>query len=297
LAASIDINAYSDALVVLGTAGVLVPIVQRTGLSPMLAYLGAGAVLGPLGLGSLIEFAPFLYWVTVVDADNVAGIAELGVVFLLFLIGMELSYERLKTMRRLVFGLGGLQIGVSTAVIAAIAALFGNGPGVSLILGACLALSSTAVVIEVLSREGRMVTAVGRTSLAVLLAQDLAVVPILVFVAILGAGEGTSVLSSLVLALVNATIAITAIVILGRLLLRPLFRMVASVGASEVFVAAAIFVIIGTGVAAALAGLSMALGAFIAGSCWPRRNSAAPSKPPSARSRACCWACSSSPSA
>jgi monovalent cation:H+ antiporter-2, CPA2 family len=265
LAASIDINAYSDALVVLGTAGVLVPIVQRTGLSPMLAYLGAGAVLGPLGLGSLIEFAPFLYWVTVVDADNVAGIAELGVVFLLFLIGMELSYERLKTMRRMVFGLGSLQIAVSAAVIAAIATLFGNAPGVSLILGACLALSSTAVVIEVLSREGRMVTSVGRTSLAVLLAQDLAVVPILVFVAILGAGEGTSVLSSLVLALVNATIAITAIVILGRLLLRPLFRMVASVGASEVFVAAAIFVIIGTGVAAALAGLSMALGAFIAG--------------------------------
>jgi CPA2 family monovalent cation:H+ antiporter-2 len=146
-----------------------------------------------------------------------------------------------------------------------IAALFGNGPGVSMILGTCLALSSTAVVIEVLSSQGRLTTAVGRTSLSVLLAQDLAVVPILVFVTLLGGRADQSVLGSLFFALVNASVAIAAIVISGRLLLRPLFRLVTSVGASEVFVAAALFVIIGTGVAAALAGLSMALGAFIAG--------------------------------
>jgi monovalent cation:H+ antiporter-2, CPA2 family len=99
MAAPINIDAYSDALVLLGTAGIVVPLARRWGLSPVLGFLGAGAALGPLGLGSFIDRLPFLYWITVVDAKNVAGIADLGVVFLLFLIGMGLSYERLKTMR------------------------------------------------------------------------------------------------------------------------------------------------------------------------------------------------------
>src|SRR5512141_3341390 len=131
MAAAINIDAYSDALVVLGTAGIVVPMVRRWGFSPVLGYLAAGALLGPLGLGSLINAFPFLYWVTVVDAKNVAGIAELGVVFLLFLIGLELSYERLKAMHRLVFGLGSLQIVLSTALIGSIAVLAGNTAAVS----------------------------------------------------------------------------------------------------------------------------------------------------------------------
>lgn len=265
MAAPINIDAYSDALVVLGTAGIVIPVVRRWGFSPVLGYLAAGALLGPLGLGSLINTFPFLYWVTVVDAKNVAGIAELGIVFLLFLIGMELSYERLKAMRRLVFGLGTLQIMFSAAVIGSIAALTGNAPAVSIILGACLALSSTAIVVEVLSNQGRLATTAGRASFSVLLAQDLAVIPLLLFVSILGAGAGGSVMASLVLALLNAALAVGAIVFAGRLFLRPLFRLVASTGTSELFVAAALFVIIATGVAAAVAGLSMALGAFIAG--------------------------------
>lgn len=265
VAAPINIEAYSDALVVLGTAGIVVPLVRRFGLSPVLGFLAAGALLGPLGLGSLIEQFPFLYWVTVIDARNVAGIAELGVVFLLFIIGLELSYERLKTMRRLVFGLGSLQIILTAAVIGGIASLAGNSPTVSVILGACLALSSTAIVIEVLSNQGRLATTAGRTGFAVLLAQDLAVIPILLFVSILGGGANSSVMTSLGLALLNATLAVAAIVVVGRLVLRPLFRLVASAGTIELFVAATLFVIIATGVAAALAGLSMALGAFIAG--------------------------------
>ena len=259
----INLDVYSDVLVVLGTAGVVVPLARRFGLSPVLGYLAAGALLGPLGLGSLIKTFPFLYWVTVVDARNVAGIAELGVVFLLFLIGMELSYERLKTLRRLVFGLGGLQLSLTTALIAAIAALAGNPPAVSVIVGACLALSSTAIVLEVLSNHGRLGTNAGRASFAVLLAQDPAVIPILLFVAILGRGD--SAMTGILLALVKATLAVAAIVIIGRLLLRPLFRLVASTGVNELFVATALFVIISAGVAAALAGLTMAFGAFIAG--------------------------------
>ena len=265
MAASINIDAYSDALVVLGTAGIVVPLLRRWGLNPVLGYLAAGALLGPLGLGSLIGSFPFLYWVTVVDAKNVAGIAQLGVVFLLFLIGMELSFERLKAMRRLVFGLGSLQIVLSTAVIGGVAVLAGNTTDVSIILGACLALSSTAIVVEVLSNQGRLATAAGRASFSVLLAQDLAVIPVLLFVSILGAGASRSVMTSLLLALVNAALAVGAIALIGRLFLRPLFRLVASAGTNELFVAAALFVIVGTGVAAAVAGLPMALGAFIAG--------------------------------
>ncbi len=126
MASTINVAAYSDALVVLGTAGIVVPIVSRLGFSPVLGYLGAGALLGPLGLGSLIGSFPSLYWFTVGDAKDVAGIAELGVVFLLFLIGLELSLQRLLTMRRLVFGLGGLQVLVTTALLAGVAAYAGS---------------------------------------------------------------------------------------------------------------------------------------------------------------------------
>ena len=261
----INIAVYSDALVLLGTAGIVIPLVRRFGFNPVLGYLVAGAILGPLGLGSFIGQFPFLYWFTVVDAKNVAGLADLGIVFLLFLIGMELSYERLKTMRRLVFGLGSLQIVFSAAAIGAVVILAGGKPPVPLIVGACLALSSTAIVIDVLSRQGRLNTSAGRASFAILLAQDLAVAPLLLFISIFGAGETGSVAGALMLAIANAVIALGVIVVVGRVVMRPLFRLVASVGMSDLFVATTLFVIVATGVAAAVAGFSMALGAFVAG--------------------------------
>jgi CPA2 family monovalent cation:H+ antiporter-2 len=260
-----NIDAYSDALVVLGTAGVVVPLVRRFGLSPVLGYLGAGAVLGPLGLGTFKDQVPALYWLTVVDAKNVSAIAELGVVFLLFLIGLELSFQRLLTMRRLVFGLGGLQVVLSTAAIASVAALAGNTGAAAIIIGSCLALSSTAIVLDVLSHQRRLSTAAGRTSFAVLLAQDLAVAPILLLVSILANGVGRSALAGLALAVANATIALGAIVIVGRVLLRPLFRLVAATNTAELFVATTLFVIVASAVIAGQAGMSMALGAFVAG--------------------------------
>ncbi len=264
-AAEINLNAYTDALVVLGTAGIVVPVVQRWYVSPVLVYLVAGAILGPLGLGSLQGTLPFLSWVTITDAKNVAGIADLGVVFLLFLIGLELSYQRLMTMRRLVFGLGSLQVVVCTGAIGGIATMFGNGAAASLIIGACLALSSTAIVIDLLSHQHRLTTAVGRTSFSILLAQDLAVVPLLLLISLLGSRTGGSMLASLGLALGQAALTVALIVVVGRLFLRPIFRLVAGTGTSELFVAATLFVVVGTGVAAGVAGLSMALGAFIAG--------------------------------
>ena len=265
MAATINTAAYSDALVVLGTAGIVVPIVSRLGFSPVLGYLGAGALLGPLGLGSFVNSLPVLFWFTVSDAKNVEGIAELGIVFLLFLIGLELSLDRLLTMRRLVFGLGGLQVLLTTAVLAAAAAMAGQSASTSLILGASLSLSSTAIVLELLSRQERLTTNVGRASFSVLLAQDLAVIPVLLFISILAAGPGGSVLKSLGIALLQAAIAVTVIVVFGRLLLRPLFRLVAATHSRELFIAAALFVIVGDGVIASRAGMSMALGAFVAG--------------------------------
>jgi CPA2 family monovalent cation:H+ antiporter-2 len=262
---AINLDAYTDALVVLGTAGVVVPLVRRFGFSPVLGYLGAGAILGPLALGSFKDQVPFLRWVTVIDADNVRVIADLGVVFLLFLIGLELSYERLVTMRRLVFGLGSLQVALSTAVLGTIAALAGASPAAAVIIGSCLSLSSTAIVIEVLSNQRRMSTATGRTSFSILLSQDMAVVPILMFVSILGNGTDGSIVGGIALAVTQAALALGFIIVFGRLLLRPLFRLVAATQTSELFVAAILFVIVSTGVAAGIAGLSMALGAFVAG--------------------------------
>ena len=262
---TINLDAYSDALVVLGTAGIVVPLVRRYGFSPVLGYLGAGAILGPLALGSFKDEVPFLRWITVIDAQNVSVIADLGVVFLLFLIGLELSYQRLVTMRRLVFGLGSLQVALCTAVLGSLVALTGVTPAAAVIIGSCLSLSSTAIVIEILSNQRRMSSATGRTSFSILLAQDMAVVPILMFVSILGNGAGGSIINGIVLAVVQAALALGFIIVFGRLLLRPLFRLVAATGNSELFVAAILFVIVSTGVAAGVAGLSMALGAFVAG--------------------------------
>jgi monovalent cation:H+ antiporter-2, CPA2 family len=265
LPSTINIAAYSDALVVLGTAGILVPIVARLGFSPTLGYLLAGAILGPLGLGSFIGSVPLLYWFTVGDAKNVAGIAELGVVFLLFLIGVELSFHRLLTMRRYVFGLGGLQVLLTAGVIAGAMAALGQKPADALILGSCLSLSSTAIVLELLSTQERLNTSVGRMSFSVLLAQDLAVIPILMFVSILAAGAGKSVLTSFGSALLSAAIAVAVIVVFGRVLMRPLFRLVAATRSRDLFIATVLFVIVGAGVLANRAGMSMALGAFVAG--------------------------------
>jgi CPA2 family monovalent cation:H+ antiporter-2 len=262
---TINIAAYSDALVVLGTAGILVPIVSRLGFSPTLGYLVAGAILGPLGLGSFIRSYPILYWFTVGEAKNVEGIAELGVVFLLFLIGLELSFQRLLTMRRYVFGLGGLQVLITAALIFGVARWAGQQPASALILGTSLSLSSTAIVLELLSKQERLTTSVGRTSFSVLLAQDLAVIPLLIFVAILAGGPGQSVLTSLGAALLQAAIGLAVIVLFGRVLMRPLFRLVAMTRSRDLFIATVLFVIVGAGVIAYEAGLSMALGAFVAG--------------------------------
>ncbi|WP_022719667.1 cation:proton antiporter [Rhodopseudomonas sp. B29] len=280
MAAETDIGAYREMLVFLGTAGVVIPLMTRFRISPVLGFLIAGLVLGPNALGRVDEGLPWLRYVTITSQETVDRLAELGVAFLLFTIGLELSFDRLWTMRRLVFGLGMLQVGLTTAAIAGIALSFGNTIEASLVIGACLALSSTAIVLQLLAEQKRLASVVGRSIFAVLLAQDLAVVPILFLIVVFGsAGSGASsggevaavtsatgsVWVGLLVALAQAAAAIVLIVAFGRLVLRRLFRLVAQTHNRELFMAAILFVVVGTSLLTHVAGLSMALGAFLAG--------------------------------
>jgi CPA2 family monovalent cation:H+ antiporter-2 len=261
-----ELFVFKDALIVLGTAAVVAPVVHRLKISPVLGFLVVGALLGPHGLGRLAEFSRAIDWVTVTGEKQIAFIADLGIVFLLFFIGLELSMRRMITMRRLVFGLGGAQILVTTLLIAFAARWLGLPAGPALIIGACLALSSTAIVMELLSGQRRVMSTTGRTSFAILLAQDLAVVPLLFLIGALGgAADGATVLQGVAIALAEAVIAIAFIAVVGHLVLKPLFRLAAGTDNPEFFMAATLLIAVGSGVIAAYAGLSMALGAFIAG--------------------------------
>ena len=265
MAATLALDAYREVLIVLGTAGVAVPLMHRLKISPVIGFLGAGILVGPYGLGQLFSGVPGLSAITIGQSEEIAHVAEIGVVFLLFVIGLELSLERLWTMRRLVFGFGLAQVALSTAALALALHGLGLKPKPALAIGAALALSSTAIVVEVLSRMKRLTTATGRASFAVLLFQDLAVVPILFLVTVLGAEPKGSVAGELAFALLQSAAVLIAIVAVGRLALRPLFRLAVTAESPELFMAATLLVVLGTGVATAAAGLSMALGAFVAG--------------------------------
>ncbi|MFL5266387.1 MAG: cation:proton antiporter [Stellaceae bacterium] len=263
--APIDTSFYKQALIVLAAAGVVIPIFHRLRVSPVLGFMLVGIVVGPFGLASLIPHLPWLSAITISTPASIEPIAQLGVVLLLFMIGLELSFERLWVMRRLVFGLGSLQVVLSAAVLAGIAILLGQNRISAGVIGLALAMSSTAVVIQVLSEEKRLNTTTGRTSFAILLFQDLAVVPLLLVLGTFAPTTHVSSAAAFGLAVGQALLTVAAIVALGRLALRPLFRSVARTRSAELFVAACLLVVIGVGLATAAAGLSMALGALIGG--------------------------------
>ena len=260
-----DIYVFKDALIVLGTAAVVAPVVHRLKISPVLGFLVVGAALGPHGLGQLADYSRAIDWLTVTGERQIAFIADLGIVFLLFFIGLELSMRRMITMRRLVFGLGGLQVVLSALAISLAAFWLGQPAAAALIIGTCLALSSTAIVMELLSGQRRMMSTTGRTSFAILLAQDLAVIPLLFLISALGGHSEGSVVQGVIVAVVEAIVAVAVIALVGRVVLKPLFRLAASTDNPEFFMAATLLIAVGSGVIAAFAGLSMALGAFIAG--------------------------------
>ncbi len=254
-----------EVIVFLVAAGVVVPLIRRLGISPVLGFLVAGLVIGPFGLARFADMLPWISYAVINDLEGVRALAELGVVFLLFMIGLELSIDRLWAMRRLVFGLGGAQVMVTGAVITGIALLFDNTLPVAVVLGAGFALSSTAIVMQVLAENGRLGTPTGRTSFSILLFQDLAVLPILFLVGAFAAKAGESVGLAFGSAIGQALLAVAVILVLGRLVIRPLFRFIGSAASHEMFLALVLLVIVGTAVVTEMAGLSMALGAFLAG--------------------------------
>ncbi|MBO6783745.1 MAG: cation:proton antiporter [Alphaproteobacteria bacterium] len=254
-----------EVVIFLAIAAILVPLFQRARVSPVLGFLLAGILVGPNGAGALTDTFDWLRYVTITDVKSVTVLAEFGIVFLLFLIGLELSLERLWSMRRLVLGLGSTQILVCGLAIGGIAYAWGNSVNAAILIGASFALSSTAVVVEELIRRRELSTRVGRASFSVLLMQDLAVVPILILVSAFGGAGDGSLLEALAIGFAIAAGAAVAIFLLGRVILSPLFRLAASARAPEFFVAITLLAAIGASAATAAAGLSLALGAFLAG--------------------------------
>lgn len=261
----IETLSLREVIVFLVAAGVVVPLIHRLKVSPVLGFLAVGLVIGPHGLARFTDAAPWLGYAVIDDLEGVRALAEIGVMFLLFMIGLELSLDRLWAMRRLVFGLGGAQVVVTGAVIAVIASLFDNTLPVAMVIGGAFALSSTAIVMQLLAENRRLGTATGRTSFAILLFQDLAVLPILLLVAAFAAQSDRPVVLAFGLAIGQAVIAVAVILVIGRLVIRPLFRFIGSTASREMFLALVLLVIVGTALSTQQAGLSLALGAFLAG--------------------------------
>jgi monovalent cation:H+ antiporter-2, CPA2 family len=266
MAGPIDIASFKEPVIILTAAAIIVPLFHRLKISPVLGFILCGVILGPSGLGAFATSAPWLYAVTIQDKASIATMAEFGIVFLMFAIGLELSFERMKVLRKSVFGLGSAQVGVSSLAIFAVCYVALNMSGTaSAVIGLGLSLSSTAVVMQTLAEQKRLTTPAGRGAFGVLLFQDLAVVPILFAVSMLAPDRMGLGVSGLMQSLFVAVLATAAAIVIGRLLLRPLFRQAARTRSPEIFMAACLLVLIATSLGAAAAGLSMTLGAFLAG--------------------------------
>jgi CPA2 family monovalent cation:H+ antiporter-2 len=255
----------SNILLFFGIAGVAVPLLQRLRMSPVLAYLLCGVVIGPYGLAALADSYPWLSFITIDDLSTVQTLGELGIITLMFMIGLELSLGRLKELRRFIFGLGSAQIVVTAVAIFLIAFWFGNALEAAILLGASLALSSTAIVMKLLEERRLSNRPIGILCFSILLMQDLAVVPILVLAAsFTGAAEesvGITLLSSLGIGLCT----VLAIMFLGKRILAPLLQSVSASRNAEWLAAFIVFVVIACAAITEAAGLSLALGAFLAG--------------------------------
>jgi monovalent cation:H+ antiporter-2, CPA2 family len=262
---AIDLSVYKEALLFLVTAGVVAPLFFRLRVSPVLGYLLAGIALGPYGLGQLAQRTRWLGAIAITNVEAIDRIAAFGVVALMFTMGLELSFGRLRRMRRLVFGLGLAQVVATTLILGVAAWRLGLGPPSALAIGAALSMSSTAIVIPMLVESKRLHSAAGRASLAVLLFQDLAVAPLLVMIGAFSGGGERGLGWELLSTLVPAGLGLAALVVFGRLALRPFFHFVAETKSPEFFMAACLLVVLGDGLAAAASHLSMALGAFVAG--------------------------------
>lgn len=249
-----DITYLHDIIILLFASVAIVIIFKQLGLSPALGYLVAGAAIGPFGFGVLTS------------TETTKSIAELGIVFLLFAIGLELTFSRLMAMKKYVLGFGGLQVVLTSAAISFIChKIFNLNIETSIVLGSALSLSSTAIVMQVIAEHGDQSTRVGRLSFSILLMQDLAVIPILVLLPLLTKNAEINVFKALGGAVIDAIIAMAIIIVVGRLFLKPIYRLIAQSKSDVLFLSFTLIVILGSSYLSNHMGLSFALGAFVAG--------------------------------
>lgn len=240
-------------VVLLGAAVVAVPLFKRLGLGSVLGYLAAGLVIGPFGIGLFS------------DPQSILHVAELGVVMFLFIIGLEMQPSRLWSMRGEIFGLGLAQVGLCIGLLTLVGLALGYPVAQSFVAGTGFVLTSTAIVMQMLEERRSMGRPKGRRIVAILLFEDLAIVPLLALVAFLAPGGEDATLGDRLTGVAIGLVSILALVLAGRYLLDPLFRLLGKAKAREVMTAAALFVVLGAALAMQLGGLSMAMGAFLAG--------------------------------
>jgi glutathione-regulated potassium-efflux system protein KefB len=243
----------SETAIFLGAAVLAVPLFRRLKLGAVLGYLAAGVVIGP----SVLRL--------VTEVDSIMSFAELGVVLLLFVIGLELQPSRLWVLRRSVFGLGGAQVLATALVLGLIGLAFGLTWRSATVIGFALAMSSTAFVLQVLAERKQLTTRYGRSAFAILLFQDLAVIPLLALIPLLAVGPAVEQGDNPWFAALKALVVIAAVVVGGRVVLRRVFDVIARTDIQEIFTAAALLVVIGVSLLMIAVGLSMSLGAFLAG--------------------------------
>ncbi len=252
----------SDALVILGAAGIVIPVFTRFRITPIIGFILIGVLVGPFGLGSLVERIPWLYYITISDPEALTPFADFGIVLLLFAIGLELSFNRLWQLRKLVFGLGALELLI---IGSSLAAFLGLAEGMSftgaLALGFALAFSSTAIVLPISGTR----TPVGRAALSMLLFEDIMIVPIIFILGALAPNAADEGWTGLVETLWQGGLVVAILLVTGRFVLPRLFAQAARTKSPELFLSASLLVVIGASLATAVTGLSPIVGALIAG--------------------------------
>ena len=256
-----------EILLFLTLAGILIPTLQRLRINQVLGFLAVGALLGPFGLGLMADQVPWLAYLTFPRVEGVSVLAELGVLFLMFMIGLELSAARLWSLRAWVFGAGSAQVAISAALIGGAVLLLGQRADTAIILGLVLSLSSTAVVMQLMTEQHTSASRLGQATFSILMLQDLAVVPLLILIGVMtkGSAAGAGMTTLVLTALAKAAAAIALIYVVGGHVIRPLFRSFARRHQPDVFMALILLSTLGIAGLSAAAGLSMALGALIAG--------------------------------
>ncbi len=252
----------SDALVILGSAGIVIPVFARFRITPIIGFILIGVLVGPFGLGAMVGQYEWLYWITISDPGALVPFADFGIILLLFAIGLELSFNRLWQMRKLVFGLGSLELLIIGSISAG---FFGYVSGMSttaaLALGFALAFSSTAIVLPISGTK----TPVGRAALSMLLFEDIMIVPIIFILGALGPAASGDGVADITNTLLFGGIVILILLVVGRLALPRLFSQAARTKSPELFLAASLLVVIGASLATSATGLSPIVGALIAG--------------------------------